>query len=192
MRRWTLTLGVVTLLSCDGDDGPISPDIPAGQSCGVERWDIKTLSDPDAARVELGSGIPTTIAALNNLAARCAGLPDRRISPDEFRVYRVVGIVTDVSLQDDRDYHVVLADPNDQSMTIVTEVADPGCDGARTSPHRQTLTQARASFDALGRSALVGQRVRLTGVAFYDFDHRQRGRSRSCLELHPVIEIEGA
>ena len=30
------------------------------------------------------------------------------------------------------------------------------------------------------------------GVAFFDVMHFQRGRSRSCVELHPVLSIESA
>jgi hypothetical protein len=31
--------------------------------------------------------------------------------------------------------------------------------------------------------------VRMRGVGFYDFDHGQRGRSKNCIELHPIVFI---
>ena len=37
---------------------------------------------------------------------------------------------------------------------------------------------------------LRGVRVRVTGVGFFDLSHFQVGRSRSCMELHPVLAIE--
>ena len=30
----------------------------------------------------------------------------------------------------------------------------------------------------------------LTGVGFFDVNHLQVGRSRSCIELHPILTIE--
>jgi hypothetical protein len=102
--------------------------------------------------------------------------------------------VTFVRLEDDRDYHVALADPVDSSSSIVTEVADVACQGAIRSPHRGALETARNGFISLlgGRSpsTLVGATVRVRGVGFYDFNQGQTGRSRSCLELHPILESQ--
>lgn len=170
---------------------PIEPTPPPmGLTCGVERWAVKTLSDADALRVDLYQVTSTTIRVLNDLPPRCSGLPVRRTYEEEFRVYEVLGRVTLVRREDDRDYHVVLADPIDTTQTIVVEVADPECNGPLQSPYRTVLIEARQMLDVLGRGALVGQTVRLRGVGFYDFDHRQTGRSRSCLELHPVLAID--
>ncbi len=35
-----------------------------------------------------------------------------------------------------------------------------------------------------------GTTVRVTGVGFFDVNHLQVGRSRSCIELHPIVTIE--
>jgi hypothetical protein len=80
---------------------------------------------------------------------------------------------------------VAVSDPNDPMQTIVTEVVDPAC--ATTSPYISRLTSARAQYQAL--SPLAGTTVRITGVGFYDFAHGQTGRSTSCIELHPVLNI---
>jgi hypothetical protein len=37
---------------------------------------------------------------------------------------------------------------------------------------------------------LEGHVIRVRGVGFFDFDHHQKGRSKSCIELHPVLGIE--
>ena len=129
----------------------------------------------------------TTIAALNGLPAHCSGLPDGRTYAEEFRVYEVTGIVQLTRDEDDRDVHIALVDPGDANQTIVVEVADSACSGAVQSPYAATLTSARASYQSLG--TLAGRTVRVQGVGFYDFDHGQTGRSRSCIELHPVVGI---
>ena len=161
-------------------------------ACGVERWPVKTLSDFDALRVSFAAEA-TTVEALNQFPPHCDGGPDTsRPFPEEFRTFEVVGRITLVRRQDDRDYHIVLADPETGS-TIVTEVKDPSCAGAAQSPFSRTLSAAQGEFVALraGRSdrALEGMLVRVRGVGFFDFDHRQTGRSRNCMELHPILAI---
>jgi hypothetical protein len=163
-------------------------------TCGVERWPVKTLSDPDAARVRF-TPISSTISLLNALDAHCGGGANaRRDYPEELQVYEVVGRITLVRAEDDNDFHIALADPANPTDTVVVEVADPGCVGAAGASHLDSLAAARSSLDLLraGRplAALRGELVRVRGVGFFDFNHGQTGRSRSCIELHPVLGIE--
>jgi hypothetical protein len=164
---------------------PIPTPPTSSVVCGVERWAVKTLTDADAARVDVSNVIPTTISALNAFAAHCSGLPDARTFAEEFRVYEVVGTVQLARNEDDRDLHFALADPADPTRTIVVEMAEPAC--ATTSPLFTTLSNVNMQFQSLGW--LVGRQVRVRGVGFYDFAHGQIGRSTSCLELHPLLSI---
>ena len=179
----------VKLVACGGNSPtaalPVPP--PPGLACGGERWAVKTFSDPDAARVNVSDVTSTTIGALNGLTAHCSGLPSVRTFAEEFRVFEVTGIVQLARNEDDRDVHIALADPTDFSQTVVVEIVDPSCSGAVASTFASVLSQARAQYESLG--ALTGKTVRVRGVGFYDFDHSQTGRSRSCIELHPVIGI---
>ena len=165
-----------------------------GQSCGIERWPVKTLSDPSATSVDLLSAVSTTIGALNQLTPHCSSIPSLRTYPEEFKTFDVTGKILVVRLEDDHDYHIALQDLSDPSVTIVTEIADATCEGAVTSPFRQLLGQTRNAFNAIiggqSLSAMVGQTLKVRGVGFYDFNHGQTGRSQSCLEIHPVIGVE--
>ena len=180
-----------------GGQSPSNPAAPPLESvaCGGERWAVKTLSDAAATSVRLTTAQVTTIGALNELPSHCSGLPASRAFEEEFVLYEVVGRITLVRLEDDHDYHVAMADPSDGSSTMVTEVVDVACEGAATSPVARDLASARQSFEQLfaGRlpSSLVGTMVRVRGVGFYDFDHGQTGRSRNCLELHPIMSVVG-
>jgi hypothetical protein len=129
--------------------------------------------------------IGTTVAALNAFPAHCSNLPEARTFAEEFHVYEITGVVMVDRDEDDHDVHVALADPADISKTIVTEVVDPAC--ATTSPFISTLTQARSQYQAL--KPLTGRTVRVRGVGFYDFAHGQTGRSQSCIELHPILNL---
>ena len=161
--------------------GPIPVPTPA---CGVERWPVKTLVDANAMRVNT-TPVATTIAALNALTPHCTGVPDARTFGPEFQVYEVTGIVQVARREADQDVHLAIADPSDPSQTIVVELADPSCAGQ--SPYVSAIAQARSQYTAL--SSIVGKRVTVRGVGFYDFAHGQTGRSRSCIELHPIINI---
>jgi hypothetical protein len=167
--------------------------VTAGLACGVERWFVKTLSDEDAGTVNVGVATPISIRELNGLATHCTGLPERRAFSEEFRVFEVMGRITFVAHEDDRDYHVALEDPDAPGFTVVAELADILCAGAVMSPHFSALSAADAMWRMLldGRSAaaLVGTTVRVRGVGFYDFAHGQRGRSQNCIELHPMLSI---
>jgi hypothetical protein len=59
---------------------------------------------------------------------------------------------------------------------------------------RVKLLIARQMFEALVNQSpdhlSVGTAVRVTGVRFFDITHLQVGRSRSCIELHPMLAID--
>ena len=166
----------------------------SGLSCGVERWPVKTLSDANAGEVNFGTVQTVTIKELNQQPVHCTGIPSVRTFPQEFVLYETTGRITFARFEDDRDYHVALADLSEPVYTIVTEVADPNCNGAIQSAFRSLLVQARSAFDSLrgtgSLSSLIGTTVRVRGVGFYDFNHGQTGRSQSCMELHPLTSIE--
>ena len=125
---------------------------------------------------------PTTIKTLNELAVHCSGIPSPRTYPEEFRLYEVTGRITVAKSENDHDYHVALADLDEPAYTIVTEIADPLCDGAVQSPFRLLLSSARSTFDSVigghAISSLVGAILKVRGIGFYDFNHREAGRKR--------------
>jgi len=191
----TVGCGAGTRLPTSPPSPQLSPT-PAPLTCGVERWPVKTLSDADALRVNFAP-LSSSVAILSNLPEHCGGGPDNaRAYAEELQVFEVVGRIIVARAEDDRDFHVAIADPIDPGATMVTEVADPGCSGATASPFAPHLQAARFSFDAFraGRNltSLSGELVRVRGVGFYDFNHGQTGRSRSCIELHPILAIERA
>jgi len=119
------------------------------------------------------------------------------VRDEEFHVYRVVGSITRVKRERDHDIHIVLKDPEHPRDQLVVELDDPDFGKTAGSPYKDKLTAARQAFDALPArlsvdrlSDLNGLTVRVTGVGFFDLNHLQVGRSRSCIELHPMLAIE--
>lgn len=76
-------------------------------SCGVERWAVKTLADYDARKINFHPR-RTTISTLRRLTpthtyARGPGV--------ERRTYRVRARLVEAKLEEDEDFHLVVADP---------------------------------------------------------------------------------
>jgi hypothetical protein len=139
--------------------------------CGVERWTVKTLQD----RPTLLPAQQTTIAFLTSRPAP-ASLPDTRL-PFERHIFTVIARVVLIRHEADDDFHVVLSDGQ---RTMITESPAPTCD-SRAFPRRQ------AQMAAARRALRICPRARVTGVAFFDFDHGQTGVARNAIELHPIL-----
>ena len=167
--------------------------------CAVTRSHVKSLRDRDASRIRLDQVIHTTVARLNALPSHCGPSWDHRVRDEEFEVYQVVGRIVRVKREPDHDIHIVLEDPDDPRERIIVESDDPDYRGNVSSPFREEIAAARRMVDQLvgptgseASSHVGGLTVRVTGVGFFDMNHFQNGRSRSCIELHPILAIERA
>ncbi len=168
--------------------------------CGVWRWDVKTLSDPDASQVNFAP-VAGTVSQLHQLAEP-SELRSRtpRIAPVEFRVYRVRVQLLEYKREQDRDFHVVVAQQGQPDLTMVVEVVDPTCPGARDSVRLGAMQAIRQEFTTLygepttGFKQVPGQPTAfVTGVGFWDScrgAHIPRGAAPNCIELHPVLDVE--
>jgi len=162
----------------------------ASAQCGVERWSVKTGTDPDAYLVNLGSQTPTTVANLRAIGAP-GSIPDnQRIQPTETTIWVVNATLTKYVYSYDQDYHLVLTDG--AGHTMIAEIPDPNCVGPG-SPFAAGIAHARAQFDALFTATTEFQTtsvpVQVTGVGFFDYIEGQEGVAPNGIELHPVIDI---
>jgi hypothetical protein len=139
--------------------------------CGTERWTVKTLQD----RPALIPAQTTTIAYLTSRPPP-ANLPDTRL-PFERHIFIVTAAVVLIRHEADDDFHVVLSDGR---RTMITESPAPSCDNG-AYPKRQ------AQMAAARRALRICSRARVTGVAFFDFDHGQTGVAPNAIELHPIL-----
>jgi len=158
--------------------------------CGVERWSVKTGTDADVGKVNLNSTTSTTIVALRTPAAPNPIPANNRVSPWETTVWVINGTLTVYKLENDSDYHMVIADS--AGNTMITEIPAPSCVGA-TSPFLSSIQNARAKFDAQLTATTSFQTanipVQIVGVGMFDFLHGQTGVAPNGMELHPVLDI---
>src|SRR5262249_54223065 len=135
LRRCSLLLAVILL---------VVPSALFAQ-CGVERWSVKTGTDPDAGLVNLNSSSSTTIAAMRALTAPNPIPSNNRVSPTETTQWVINARLTGYKLEGDSDYHLVLSDAS--GNTMIVEIPSPTCVGAG-SPFFSGIQNARAEFDA--------------------------------------------
>jgi hypothetical protein len=139
--------------------------------CGVERWAVKTLQD----RPHLLPARKTTIRFLITRPAP-SHLSDTRL-PFEHHVFTVIAPVVLVRPEDDSDLHVVLQHGGNH---MIAEAPSPSCDKHATPTRRRQMRVAR-------NNVRLCARARVTGVAFFDFDHGQTGVAPNAIELHPIL-----
>lgn len=167
-----------------------------GGRCGTERWPVKTLTDDDRGRVNL-TPQETTVGRLTD----CTPPPPRqraarrRVPPVELQVYRVrARLVAWKREAEDRDLHLVIADPDNPLAHMVAEVPDVACAGVCRSRQAAAMRETRRALLAqLGAppSRIVcftgPPLITVTGVGFLDRKHGQAGLAPNGVKLHPIL-----
>jgi hypothetical protein len=182
-------------------------------SCyGIERWSVKTLSDPGRASARISQPVKSSVADVWSRGRRkgSPALGETR-ARGELKVYTVTGRLVKARFVDDsadasgkgggdRDIHLVIAAPKDKAAkpkTMIVEFPDPGCVKAADPGPRALMAAARkalatscghapkhAFYDLSGTATI-------TGVGFYDRPHGD-GRALHGFELHPVIAFRSS
>jgi hypothetical protein len=161
--------------------------------CGVERWAVKTLTDPDAGAVKF-TARTTSVLALRQLDVPKVTDATLRLPDVERTTYRVRARLVGYKREDDSDIHLVIADPRRKSATMIVEFPNNGCTSKAASAARKAMGQARGAFVAAcgepsGRWKLLDGTAVITGVGFVDKVHGQTGVAPSGIELHPVTRV---
>ena len=160
----------------------------AEAQCGVERWPVKTTTDPDAQFVSRAV-VPTTIAQLRGLPAPRPLLQSNRIAPVEETLYSVTATLISVQSEGDSDYRLVLADG--EGRTIIAAIPSPNCSAGGV--FASDIASSRAAFDARlvapsDHFRPVSMPVEVRGIGFFDLLNGQSGAPNG-IELHPVTSI---
>ena len=149
--------------------------------CGTERVSTKNLLDPGAARLTA----PTSATVEQLLTLR----PPRWSTRAPRHVVERTVVVVDVEVlafksEADGDIHAIIRGAPGRVM--IAELPLPGC--VQASAYARQMARARSTFLRLARAGV--QRMRLTGVIFFDKLHGQVGAAPNGVELHPVLQVE--
>ncbi|MEA2786709.1 MAG: hypothetical protein QOF71_2813 [Candidatus Eremiobacteraeota bacterium] len=169
-----------------------------GSSCGVERWHVKTMSDPFASQVNRNVQLVTVDTLIH--AAVPSGLSQSsdnvRFSPWELQAVRVRGTIVGWKTESDNDYHIVISDMLNPNETMIIEPPSSACSGACQSGYGSLYQSARnafvaclgsppSSFTAPGKTVVAD----ITGVPMFDLLHGQTGVAPNGIEIHPVLSV---
>jgi hypothetical protein len=166
---------------------------------GRFRWNVKTLTD--SAGISLLSESPYD----SSISGLCAVDPPVRMFvlsnkdgmlprfENETYLVKVVAMVTDMNIQKDQDYHIVLRSI-DSKASMIGEIPDPDCSYLSDFPDqrrkfRLARNQGAAVYKIL-KETKKPVKVEVTGVPFWDAPHFWiRGSSKTGREIHPVTGI---
>jgi hypothetical protein len=178
----------------------------AASKCGVNRWDVKTLSDPASKKVSFTAKDVTPRFLVHDIKKSDypkIGKFTPRQKPVEFRTFRVRAQLIEAGREDDSDIHLVIADHFDGQgkpvdRMIVEFPAAECLDRLQHVQRESSIKGARKTFDSkavCGQTsssfhALQGQ-AEITGVAFLDITHgtKPTGQAPNGIELHPVLRF---
>ena len=90
----------------------------------------------------------------------------------------------------DEDFHIVIADLNDSSKTMVVEIPSEHCMKGEGRLQTSWETRFGKATPKFKRLAVHKIKVRVTGYGFFDVIHGQTGVAVSGFELHPLIDWE--
>jgi len=113
-----------------------------GLYCATERWSVKTLSDADRDKVHFAPR-EVTVGWLTSQKPPAHLPADRRVAPIETQIYKIHALLVGHKLEEDGDFHVVVADVEDSTKTMIVEIPSPDCTGACASGHGEEFQRAR-------------------------------------------------
>jgi hypothetical protein len=191
-----LVLGLALALKTVGarvSDARAEPLVP--QTCGVERWPVKTLADPIGRRAHFTLR-NSSVIALRRLAAPTDLPQSDRVRPVELRAYRLVVDLVEAKVEGDSDIHLVVGDPRQPGATMIVEFpAAPSCTAGASASRVRQMDRARLRFvracrqPGASRFTRLRGRATIVGVGFFDFLHGQSGVAPNGIELHPVLSV---
>jgi len=183
-------------------DTPVLPARGGAQTrfqAPVFRGRLRTGSDPDASLVK-ETPVQTTV---EELAAqpRPAGMEsptdvysayeDRRAEGVERTIYEVEAVIVAFKLQRSGSYHLNLK--GETGQTVIANCVDPQFVDRRSRWAKQIAAvrqEVEARFKPGPAYTRVNERVRVTGIGFFNRVHGQSGVAPNGIELTPVLGIE--
>ncbi|HWY98634.1 MAG TPA: T9SS type A sorting domain-containing protein, partial [Bacteroidia bacterium] len=109
----------------------------------------------------------------------------------EDSVYTVVCNITEMRVEADSDWHLVITDGK---STMIAECPCPSCNSVIASPYISQFTTCRnwiaSHIGNKTNTSLSIKNVQITGQAFLDPPHGQSGAAPNNVELHSIFDIQ--
>jgi len=163
-----------------------------GTHCPVERAAVKLLNDKDAHAVMEG---PIQASTIHDLITHAAPTKQELLDatatrfPAEKMKVEVSAMVTGYKKESDLDFHIVLSDPS-TGQTMIAEIPSGSCMPIEYAGEFSALQKQFASDfgkPTARYKQVTPEKVKITGIVFFDFLHGQTGVAPNGVELHPVL-----
>jgi hypothetical protein len=190
MRKSLILPLLLSLTACSSTQQATQPIVE--QDCGVERWHVKNILDPDSSSILQLSEF-RTLGYLDSLPRTSVGMQTARL-PLEKRIVTVTCTVTQMKKEDDGDVHLLLEDS--AGNMLIAEVPNPTtCTELARSRWAKLYSAAQDSIlSKFGKPTTsfknVGKTATVSGVLFQDFPHGQKNEAPNSIEIHPVLNIQ--
>jgi hypothetical protein len=177
--------------------GRLIPVFAQEKSCGVERWDVKTLNDPQGAQALAAAPVAAKVGDLVKMVSQARATllhAEAKRFPQELHQFKVRALVVGFKKEADSDFHIVLADRDNPKITMIAEIPAAICMPVK---YREQFAALQAKFATdFGKPTAKFKRlahpvaVTATGIFFLDFIHGQTGVAKNGAELHPLLSWE--
>lgn len=162
--------------------------------CGHERWQVKTLLDPAAPRINYAPR-PTTVNRLLALPRpHSVGPQTPRLAPVEFRTYSLHTPVVAAKRVQSFDTLLVIGRPGHTMLVVFPDTHT--CLDQTVGPKGGEIHDATDSFNADCGPAIpydhwqrLSGTADITGVSFFDVRHATStfGAAPNGIQLHPAL-----
>lgn len=164
------------------------------QDCGVERWAIKTLSDPDTIKINFLKNVPSTIH--KEISLKRPSIERNKRHETETTVLKInCNIVGFKRENGDKDIHVIIED-DDTEETMVAEIPSHKCTAIIGTSRKNQFFDLNYWFvENIGYPSNTFKYLKkhipvtITGIGFFDKVHGQVGMATNGREIHPILTI---
>ena len=172
----------------------LATKLSLSQSCGIERWSIKTLSDRDTIKIDFTKTTPSSVheqVQLHPPSKKTYRLDNESI------VYSIDCLIVGYKKErNDQDVHIVIQDAVTKEF-MVAEIPSYICTEvlhtSRSQRYRDLQDWFRYNIGKPKTKFIYLKNpiaVTITGLGFFDFCHGQKGMASNGREIHPVLSIQ--
>jgi hypothetical protein len=161
---------------------------PSAARCGGPLWLLKTLSDPQRAKVDL---VPqqTTIASIRERKGP-GKPPTRRTTAFQRQTWEVPAQITSFKLEATGALRLVLFDHGAYMNAVIPA---PSCLSARSRDRAEVIATWQAFVAKCGKGTSTWQSLGaiffVRGIGFWSQKRQLRGAAPNGAELHPVTGL---
>ena len=172
-----ITLFFLILLLC----------LPSYSQTDSDRRDVKFVRDNFVSKIDTND-LDVTVYDLGNVPEPKQLYRNTVRLQIEMQVFTIKCKVKKIIKEKDGDYHIIVEDLIHTGSTMIIEVVNPSEVGTKFYSQIKKVRKFLLNNHLL----MVNKTIIVSGVAFFDIKHNQKGIAPNGIELHPVLKLNFA